>query len=335
MRQGVSTGDPMSGLTRRKFCGGILVATAWAAVEVRAQSWPSRPIRLVVPFPPGGPSDTLARVLAQRLGEQLGQPCIVDNHPGAGGTLGSELVARAAADGHTLLLATTSTHSIAPALSPKLPYDAVADFTPIAALADAPGVVLVPQSSPATTLRELIELARRQPGQLSYASSGIGTIVHLSTEYFKAETGTYIVHIPYRGTALAMNDLVAGTVDLLFDSVLTGLPQARAGRVRALAVTSLQRSPLAPGLPAVAEVVPGYEAVTWFGLYGPRGLPPALAARLNEVVNGVLAEPEVRERLARMGAEPTGGSAAAFARRVQAETLKWARLAAERGIRFD
>lgn len=335
MRQGVSTGDPMGGLTRRKFVGGTLVATAWAAADVRAQSWPSRPIRLVVPFPPGGPSDTLARVLAQRLGERLGQPCIVDNHPGAGGTLGSDLVARAAADGHTLLLATTSTHSIAPALSPKLPYDAAADFTPIAALADAPGVVLVPQSSPATTLRELIELARRQPGQLSYASSGIGTIVHLSTEYFKAETGTYIVHIPYRGTALAMNDLVAGTVDLLFDSVLTGLPQARAGRVRALAVTSLQRSPLAPGLPAVAEVVPGYEAVTWFGLYGPRGLPPELAARLNEVVNGVLAEPEVRERLARMGAEPTGGSAAAFARRVQAETLKWARLAAERGIRLD
>lgn len=335
MRQGVSTGDPMSGLTRRKFGGGALAATAWVAAGVRAQSWPSRPIRLVVPFPPGGPSDTLARVLAQPLGERLGQPCIVDNHPGAGGTLGSELVARAAADGHTLLLATTSTHSIAPALSAKLPYDAVADFTPIAALADAPGVVLVPQSSPATTLRELIELARRRPGQLSYASSGIGTIVHLSTEYFKAETGTYIVHIPYRGTALAMNDLVAGTVDLLFDSVLTGLPQARAGRVRALAVTSLQRSPLAPGLPAVAEVVPGYEAVTWFGLYGPRGLPPELAARLNEVVNGVLAEPDMRERLARMGAEPTGGSAAAFSQRVQAETLKWARLAAERGIRLE
>lgn len=320
-------------LTRRDFA--VVGCLALSLGSAGAQAYPARPIRLVVPFPPGGPSDTLARALSQRLGERLGQPWVIDNRPGAGGTLGADLVARSPADGYTLLLATTSTHSIAPVLQPKLPYDAAADFTPIVAVADAPGIVLVPKSSPATTLRELIELARRQPGRLSYASSGNGTIVHLSTEYFKAETGTFIVHIPYRGTALAMNDLIGGSVDLLFDSVLTGLPQAREGRVRALAVTSLRRSPLAPELPAVAEVVPGYEAVTWFGLYGPRGLPAEATARLNEAVNAVLAEAGMRERLAHLGAEPTGGSAPDFARRVQAETDKWRRLATSRGILIE
>ena len=192
---------------------GALAAPATA----RAQTG----VRLVVPFAAGGPADTLARALVQSLVEPLGQPLFVDNRPGAGGSIGSEAVARAAPDGHTLLLATSSTHSIGPLLNPRTPYDAEADFTPIAAVATAPGIVLVPNGSPARSLPELVELARRRPGRLSYGSSGNGTIVHLATEYFKAETGTFIVHIPYRGTALALADLIAGNIDLLFDSLVT------------------------------------------------------------------------------------------------------------------
>jgi len=319
---------------RRTAMGfGLLSALlpGWAS----AQAWPTRPVHLVVPFAAGGPADTLARTLAPRLGERLGQPMVVENRPGAGGGIGAESVAKSAPDGHLLLLATSSTHSIAPVLVPRLPYDPAADFTPIVAVADAPGVVLVPNSSPARTLRELIDAVRRQPQRFSYASSGNGTIVHLATEYFKAEAGIFMVHIPYRGTAPAMIDLIAGTVDLLFDSLVTGLPAARDGKVRALAVTSLARTPLAPELPPVADVLPGYEATTWFGLYGPKGVPPEVVSRINQAVNAVLAEPEVRQRLARIGAEPTGGSAQRFAERVRDDTAKWRRIVLERGIKLE
>jgi len=318
-----------------------LIATALAAgllpQGARAQggSFPSRPIRLVVPFAPGGPADALGRVFAQKFGELLGQAVLVDNRPGAGGSIGSEAVAKAPPDGYTLGLATSSTHSIGPALNPRTPYDPVADFTPITRLAVAPGIVLVPNGSPARNLRELIELLRRQPGRFSYGSSGSGTIVHLATEYFKAETGTFIVHIPYRGTAPAMNDLIAGTIDLLFDSLVTGLPQARAGRVRALAVTSRGASPLAPGLPPVSDVIPGFEAATWFGLFGPRGLSADTAARLNQVGNLALADADLKARFAQMGAEPGGGSAAALAADLQSDAARWKRLVASRGIRLE
>lgn len=293
------------------------------------------PIRLVVPFAAGGPADTLARTLAPRLSEQLKQVVVVDNRPGAGGTIGADAVAKAAPDGRTLLVSTSSTHGIAPVLHPRLPYDAETDFTPITALADAPGIVLVPRDAPARTLREFVELARREPGRLSYGSSGNGTIVHLATELFKAETGTYLVHIPYRGTAQAMSDLIAGTIDVLFDSLVTGLPQVRDGRVRALAVTSLRRTTLAPDVPPVAELLPGYEAVTCFGLYGPRGMAQDSVARLNRAANAVLGDAEIRERLARLGAEPTGGEPHELSDRMRAETAKWRRIVRERGIRAD
>ncbi len=295
----------------------------------------SRPLHLVVPFAAGGPADTLARVLAPPLGEQLGQPVLVENRPGAGGSVGAEMVARAAPDGHTLLMATTSTHGIAPLLNPRLPYDPVADFTPVVAVATAPGVVLVPPGSPARTLEEFIALARRQPGRLSYGSSGVGTIVHLATELLKVETGIYVVHIPYRGTALALADLMAGTIDLLLDSVLTGMPPARAGRVRALAATSVRRSPLAPDLPAVAEVVPGYDAATLFSLVAPRGLPAERTLRINQAVDRVLADAEVEARLARSGAEPAGGSPEELQRRLRADSARWARVVAARGLKLD
>lgn len=312
-----------------------ILACVSLAARAQAVDDTAGPVRLVVPFAAGGPADTLARTLAPRLSEQLKQTVVVDNRPGAGGTIGADAVAKAAPDGHTLLVSTSSTHGIAPVLYPRLPYDAEADFTPIAALADAPGIVLVPRDAPARTLREFVELARREPGRLSYGSSGNGTIVHLATELFKAETGTYLVHIPYRGTAQAMSDLIAGTIDVLFDSLVTGLPQVRDGKVRALAVTSLRRTPLAPDVPPVADLVPGYEAVTCFGLYGPRGLAHDSVARLNRAVNTVLGDAGIRERLARLGAEPTGGEPHDLSDRMRAETAKWRRIVRERDIRTD
>ncbi|MGA8515637.1 MAG: tripartite tricarboxylate transporter substrate binding protein, partial [Burkholderiaceae bacterium] len=288
-----------------------------------AQSYPSKPIKLIVPFPAGGATDILARALSQKLGEKLGQSVVVENRPGAGGTIGSAAAANAAPDGYTLLLATSSTHSIGPAINPKIPYDAFADFTPLGYVATSPNLVLVPNSSPAKNIRELIDYAKKHPGKLNYASSGNGTIVHLTTELFKAMSGTFMVHIPYRGTALAIPDLVSGKVDVLFDSLVTGLPHVKDGKLKALGVTSAARTTLAPDLPAVAEVLPGFESTTWFGLYGPKGLGSETVQQVNSALNAALADTDVKERFARLGAEPTGGSATRFAQIARADYDKW------------
>lgn len=287
---------------------------------------------MIVPFPAGGATDILARALSQKLGEKIGQPVIVDNRPGAGGTIGADAASKAAADGYTLLLATSSTHSIGPAINPKIPYNAETDFTPIAYVASSPNIVLVPNSSPAKTMRQFIDYARKNPGRLNYASGGNGTIVHLTSEYFKAQSDTYILHIPYRGTALAMPDLISGKLDVLFDSFVTGMPHVKDGKLRALAVTSLKRTALAPDLPAVAETLPGFESVTWFGVYGPKGLPADLAGKVNQAVNSALADSDVKERFARLGAEPTGGTSQAFAAMVKSDTNKWKKIISERKI---
>lgn len=305
------------------------------AAPLWAQTYPVKPVRLLVPFPAGGATDILARALSQKLGEKLGQPVVVENRPGAGGTIGADAASKAAPDGYTLLLATSSTHSIGPAINPKIPYNAETDFTPIAYVASSPNIVLVPNSSPARTMREFIDHARKNPGRLNYASSGNGTIVHLSTEYFKAASNTFILHIPYRGTALAMPDLISGKVDVLFDSLVTGLPHVKDGKLRALAVTSLKPSALAPDLPTVASVLPGYESTTWFGLYGPKGLAADITAKVNQAANAALAEADVKERFARLGAEPTGGTPQAFASLVRADTAKWKKIITERKIITD
>lgn len=287
---------------------------------------------MIVPFPAGGATDILARALSQKLGEKMGQPVIVDNRPGAGGTIGADAASKATADGYTLLLATSSTHSIGPAINPKIPYNAETDFTPIAYVASSPNIVLVPNSSPAKTMRQFIDYARKNPGRLNYASSGNGTIVHLTSEYFKAQSDTYILHIPYRGTALAMPDLISGKLDVLFDSFVTGMPHVKDGKLRALAVTSLKRTALAPDLPAVAETLPGFESVTWFGVYGPKGLPADLAGKVNQAVNAALADSDVKERFARLGAEPAGGTPQVFAAMVKSDTNKWKKIISERKI---
>lgn len=311
---------------------GLLAASLMLALPAAAQNYPNKPVRLLVPFPAGGATDILARALSQALGEKLGQPVVVDNRPGAGGTIGADAAAKAAPDGYTLLLTTSSTHSISPAINPKIPYNAATDFTPIAYVASSPNIVLVPMTSPAKTLREFVDYARRNPGRLNYASSGNGTIVHLTTEYFKAEAGIFMVHIPYRGTALSIPDLISGKLDLLIDSLVSGLPHVKDGKLRALAVTSLRATALAPGLPPVSSVLPGYESVTWFGVYGPRGLPADITAHVNQAVNAALAEADVKERFARLGAEPTGGTSQAFAAMVRADTAKWKKIITERKI---
>lgn len=314
-----------------------LVAACLFHPQALAQTtaYPGKPVRLVVPFPAGGATDLFARSLSQKLGDRLGQSVVVDNKPGAGGTLGADLAAKAPADGYTLLLSTSSTHSIGPNLNPKIPYDAVRDFTPIGQVGSAPSIMLVPNSSPARTVGEWIDLARRKPGQLNYASSGVGTIVQLSAELFKAQAQLFVVHIPYKGTALAIPDLVSGKVDVLFDSLPTGLPHVREGRLRALGVTSAKRTPLATDLPAIAEVLPGYESTTWFGLFGPRGLPADVVQKVNTAANEVLRDPEVVERLTRLGIEPAGGTPAQFASMLASESTKWKKIITERKITLD
>ncbi|MDM0053618.1 tripartite tricarboxylate transporter substrate binding protein [Variovorax sp. J22R115] len=300
-----------------------------------AQSYPTKPIRLIVPFPAGGATDLFARTLSQKMGEKLGTTLVIDNKPGAGGAIGSDMAAKAAPDGYTLLLATTSTHSIGPWINPKLPYDTVRDFTPIAHVGDAPSIMLVPNSSPAKTVREWIDYAKKNPGKLNYASSGNGTIVQLTAELFKSQAGIFVTHIPYKGTALAIPDLISGKVDVLFDSLPTGMPHVRDGRLRALGVTSLKRSPLAPELPPIADTLPGFESNTWFGLYGPKGLPAEMVTRINTAANQALADPEVRDKLARLGISPTTSTPAQFASMVAEDAAKWKKIITERKITGD
>jgi tripartite-type tricarboxylate transporter receptor subunit TctC len=284
----------------------LLASVSWmlpsgVLAQSSAISYPTKPIRLVVPFPAGGATDIFARTLSQKLAEKIGSPVVVENKPGAGGTLGSDLVAKSPADGYTLLLATSSTHSIGPNLNPKMPYDAVRDFAPIAQVGNAPSIMLVPNSSPAKTIQEWIDYAKKNPGRLNYASSGNGTIVQLTAELFKSQAGLFVVHIPYKGTALAMPDLISGKIDVLFDSLPTGLPHVKDGRLRALGVTSAQRTSMAPGLPAISEVLPGYESNTWFGLFGPAGVRPEIVNRVNAAAMQALADPEVKDKIAPIG----------------------------------
>jgi tripartite-type tricarboxylate transporter receptor subunit TctC len=317
---------------------GIMALSLLPAVtnaQTTSMAYPTKPIRLVVPFPAGGATDIFARTLSQKLAEKIGSAVVVENKPGAGGTLGSDLVAKSPADGYTLLLATSSTHSIGPNLNPKMPYDAVRDFTTIAQVGNAPSIMLVPNSSPAKTIQEWIDYAKKNPGRLNYASSGNGTIVQLTAELFKSQAGLYVVHIPYKGTALAMPDLISGKIDVLFDSLPTGLPHVKEGRLRALGVTSAQRTSMAPGLPAIAEVLPGYESNTWFGLFGPAGVRPEIVNRVNAAALQALADPEVKDKLLRLGIEPIGTSPMQFATMLTAESAKWKKIISERKITLD
>jgi tripartite-type tricarboxylate transporter receptor subunit TctC len=324
-------------MKKRQGLCSLCVAAVWLFVGggVHAQNYPTKPVRLIVPFPAGGATDLFARTLSQKLSEKMGATLVVENRPGAGGTLGSDLVAKASPDGYTLLLSTSSTHSIGPNLNPRMPYDAVRDFTPISQVGQAPSIMLVPNSSPAKTVKEWIDYAKKNPGRLNYASSGNGTIVQLSAELFKAQADVFVVHIPYKGTALAIPDLVSGKVDVLFDSLPTGLPHVRDGRLRALGVTTLKPTALAPGVQPIADVLPGYESNTWFGLFGPKGLPAEVVNRVNIAANQVLQDPEVLDKLQRFGIEPAGGTPAQFTVMLAKESAKWKKTITERKITLE
>ena len=288
-----------------------------------AQSYPSKSIKLIVPFPAGGATDIVSRVIAQQLGTELGQSVVVDNRAGAAGVIGSEAGARAAPDGYTLLLTTSSTHSIGPLLNPKIPYSPTRDFTPIMYLAESPQVVIVPPNSPIKSIPDLIAYAKANPGKLNFGSAGTGGIPHLSTERFLAMTDTRMTHVPYKGTALAMPDLMAGRLDLMFDSISTALPHIRDDKVRALAVTSAGKSSVAPEIPPLSQFVPGYESQTWFGVFGPAGLPQPIVEKVNAALNSALRNPAVLQQLAKLGFDPGGGSPEDFRAKMASESAIW------------
>jgi tripartite-type tricarboxylate transporter receptor subunit TctC len=297
--------------------------------------YPKKPITIVVPYPPGGPTDIVARVVGQKLGDRLGQQVIVDNRPGAGGNIGAALVARAAPDGYTLLLGTTA-HAINPSVFPALNYDILKDFSPVVLLTSLPLVVIANASVPAKNVQELVALAKSKQGQLTYASSGNGQSTHLAAELFKTMTGVSMTHVPYKGSAPALTDVAGGQVSVMFDTMLSAMPHIKSGRLKALAVTSAKRSASAPELPTVAESgVPGYEAVAWSGLLAPAHTPPEIVAKLNTEINVILSQPDVQKRFLNDGAEPVGGSPEQFSTHISSEVQKWATVAKLSGAKVD
>jgi tripartite-type tricarboxylate transporter receptor subunit TctC len=313
----------------------LAAALLAAALPSLAQNWPNKTVRIVVPFPAGGPTDVLTRVLAEKLSTQMGQPVVVENKPGAGGSLGADVVAKSAPDGYTLVMATTSTHSIGPYMG-KLAYDPVKDFTPIVWVGNATNILVVSNHLPANSVKELIDLARKDPGGLNYATSGIGTISHLTTELFASMAGVKLNHVPYKGTQLSIPDMMSGQVAILFDNVMTSQPNIKAGKVKGLAISSPKRSPLAPDLPTVAEAgLPGFQSLTWFGLLGPANTPKAAVDRVNAEMNKALALPDIQARFAQMGFEPAGGTAADFAQAIERESQKWSKVIKDAGVKAE
>jgi tripartite-type tricarboxylate transporter receptor subunit TctC len=303
----------------------LALAFTLAAVPALAQ-YPNRPIKLIVPFPPAGATDIVGRIVAQKLTERLGQSVVVENKPGAGGSIGSDIVAKSAPDGYTLLMATSSTHSIGPSLQ-KLPYDPIKDFAAITHVANVPNVLVVSPTLPVKDVKEFVALAKSKPGQLNFASSGVGTIVHLNGELFKMITGVDLVHIPYKGTALSIPDVANGSVAMLFDSLASVMPHVRSNKVKPLAVNAPARSPLLPEVPTFAEIgLREYDTYTWFGMFAPAGTPAAVVSRVQAEVVASLAAPDLRERFSQVGAEAVGSTPQQFTDRILADTAKWARV---------
>jgi tripartite-type tricarboxylate transporter receptor subunit TctC len=306
----------------------ILLGTAHAQYPVKA-------VRMVIPFPPGGATDIVGRVVAQKLSERWGQPVVVENRPGAGGTIGSDAVAKSAPDGYTLLVATTSTHAVGPVLQ-KLPYDALAHFTAITLLAHSPNVLVVSPQLGAATVREVIAAAKARPGSLSFASSGNGTITHLTGELFRLMAGVDLLHVPYKGTALSVPDLAGNRVSMLFDNIVSAQPHIRSGSVKPLAVTTAKRAALMPELPTMAESgLPGFESSAWFGLFGPAGLPAETRTRVHEAALAALNAPDARERLVAAGADPAGDAGDDFVRQIRADMARWAQVVKAANVKLQ
>ena len=303
--------------------------------------WPNKPVRIVVPFAPAGTTDILARALAPELGKAFGQTFIIDNKPGAGGNLGADAIAKSAPDGYNLLMGTVGTHAINAALYPKMTFDPVRDFTPIVLVAGVPNVLVMnpakAQAYGINSVADLVRYAKANPGKLNMASSGNGTSIHLSGELFKAMTGTFMLHFPYRGSGPALLDLMGGTMDLMFDNLPSALPQIKGGKLKALAVTSAQRSAALPELPTIAEAGPvkGFDASSWFGLFAPAGTPAEIVQRIQQETAKAFQAPVFKERLLSQGAIPGGQPSAEFVQFIAAETKKWAHVVKVSGAKVD
>jgi len=319
-------------MQRRAFAAFAAACALAAAAPVHAQAWPAKPVRIVVPFPPGGTTDIVARSLGAELQKMWGQPVVIDNRAGAGGNIGADAVAKSPADGYTVLMGTVGTHAINAALfaynGQKMPFDPVKDFVPVTLCAAVPNVMVINPKLPVNSVPEFIQYAKANPGKLNMASSGNGTSIHLAGELFKTVTGIYMVHFPYRGSAPAVTDLIAGNMDVMFDNLPSALPHIRSGRLKALAVTSKNPSPALPGIPTIEQAanLKDFDASSWFGLFAPAGTPRAIVDKIQADVARALAVPEVRERFVAQGADPGGTTPDQFAAFVRAESGKWARV---------
>ena len=307
--------------------------TATTATSALAQGFPNKPVRMVVTFPAGGAPDILSRLFADKA--QLGQPVVVDNVPGAGGNIGADRVAKAAPDGHTLVMGTVGTHSINGALYTKMPYDMVKDFTPVAHVASAPNLLVVNNDLPVKTVAELITYLKANPNKLSFGSPGIGSSVHVSGELFKSLTGTTMQHVPYKGRQFAIPDLVGGQIQLMFDNMPSALPMAKEGKIRAVAQTTAKRSAAAPDVPTVAETVPGFEATTWFAVFAPAGTPKDVVAKINAEMQRVFKLPDVVEKMKALGLEPWISTPEELAKYQATEMVKWAKVVKDSGAKAD
>jgi tripartite-type tricarboxylate transporter receptor subunit TctC len=315
----------------RLFFCVVALAFTFASGIAEAQNYPSKPIRLIVPFPPGGSNDIVGRMIAAQLGERLGLSVVVDNRGGAGGTIGTDMAAKAAPDGYTLLLISVA-HAFNPAMYKKLPYDPEKSFAPIGLVAAGPVALMVHPSVPATTVKELIAFAKTKPGELNYATAGVGSFQHLASELFKLQTGVNIVHIPYKGGGPAMMDTIAGQAQINMASLIQVIPHAKSGKLRLLATSGSKRSSLFPDVPTVAETVPGYDATNWWGLVAPAGTPAAVVSKLHSELEALLKSAETKKRLESEGADVVRMDPAEFGRFLSAEMVKWTKVVREAGI---
>ncbi|MBX9812201.1 MAG: tripartite tricarboxylate transporter substrate binding protein [Burkholderiales bacterium] len=319
----------------KKTALALLLLASWPATAF-AQTYPARPIRLIVPFTPGGGNDTIARLIGQKLAAATGQQVIIDNRPGAGGAIGAEAAARSPADGYTLFLAGVATHGINPNLRKKLSYDPVRDFDAVSLIASAPLLVVVHPSLPVQSVKELIALAKAKPGQINYASNGAGGSSHMAVELFRMMTGTRFVHIPYKGLSPALTELLSGEVQLMFSSAVAMLPQVKAGKLRAIAMTGAKRSPAIPDIPTVAEAgVPGYETGSWYGIVAPAGTPKVAIDRLSTDVIAIVHSPDITGRLNDEAIIPVGSTPAEFTAHIKKELARWAQVIRQSGIHLD
>jgi tripartite-type tricarboxylate transporter receptor subunit TctC len=320
---------------RRILRPGLVAGLLLAAGTAVAQTYPAKPVRWIIPFPPGGAMDVMARALGPKMAESLGQPVVVENRPGAGGVIGSDVVAKAPPDGYTIMIVSIG-QAVNPSLYPKLPFDPIKDFEPVTLVGVVPNVLVVHPSVKANSVAELVALAKAQPGKLNYASAGNGTSIHLAGELFAAMAGVDITHVPYKGSGPAVTDLLGGQVNLMFDSITSAKPHIQAGKLRALGVTSQRRSTALPNVPTIAEAgIKGYEVSPWFAVFVPAKTPKAVVDRLHSEITKALKSPDIQERFASIGAEPVGSTPEQLAAHLERETARWSKIIRERDIKSD